>query len=100
MVSTIELWDAIRQMREMSKVGKPFSIEFMGCNYTRSQSTGRHKIECCLLRSATKKEHNQYNDFMLNLLDVESGRARQCWQPLLMFFNNQKIVINEPRSNK
>lgn len=100
MVPTIDLWAAIKQMREMSKVGRPFSIEFMGCNYTKGHSTGRHKIQLCLLRSSTHQKNNQYSDFMLNLLDVETGKARQCWQPLLMFFNDQKIVINEPRSSK
>lgn len=100
MVTTIDLWAAIKQMRDMSKIGKPFSIEFMGCQYTKRQSSGRHKIERCLLRSTTHQQHNRYNDFMLNLLDVETGKARQCWQPLILFFNDQKVVINEPRSSK
>lgn len=98
--STIGLWEAIRQMRAMSKVNRPFSVEFMGCNYSKGRGTGRHRIAKCLLRSATRAESNQYADFMLNLVDVETGRARQCWQLLLMYFNNQKIIIDGPRSDK
>jgi hypothetical protein len=97
---TIDIWEAIRRMREMSKVGQPFSIRFMGCNYTKGQGTGIHQIDRCLLRASTPTRKNQYANYMLNLVDQQTGKARQCWQPLLMYFNNLKIVINGPHANK
>lgn len=87
-------------MRAMSKAGQSFSIQFMGCNYTKDLCTGLHKIERCQLRPSTHREKNRYADFMLNLVDVETGKARQCWQPLLMYFNNLKIVINGPHADQ
>jgi hypothetical protein len=88
---SIDIWEAIRLMREMSKAGASFSLTYMGWSQDRKECSGEHEIKRCRLRASTPIEKNQYADHMLNLLDLDLEKPSHCWKPLLMYFNGKKI---------
>jgi hypothetical protein len=92
MTESINIWDAIRQMRELSKQGGSFSITFMSYSRERRKSDGIIEVTNARLRPQDSPA-GQYSDYMLNYVDIDSGEAYHFWQPCLMYFNNQRITI-------
>ena len=90
-METIQLYDAISEMRKKSKKEEVFSISFMSYSISRNDSHGIRKIDRARLRKSEIK--GQYKDFMLSVLDVETKEPIHIWQPLIMFYNNKKVVL-------
>lgn len=87
------MYSAIDEMRKLTEKGQHFSIAFMSHDETRQKSKGLiEKTKVCL-RKSTSIEQNQYAEFMLNMLDVETNIPFQCWKPCLMYFNGLKIEL-------
>lgn len=92
-MDTIPLYKAIREMREISKDNGMFTIQFMSCNLTAGKSDGPVFIKNARLRSGDTKEHNKNHEFMINLHDVDNNRDLRCYQPTIMYFNHQQVVL-------
>jgi len=90
--NTINIWDAIRQMRELSKQGGSFSITFMSYSRERCKSDGIIEVTNARLRPQDSPA-GEYSDYMLNYVDIDSGEAYHFWQPCLMYFNQQRVTI-------
>jgi len=91
-MSSITLWEAIRQMREISRQKGSFSITFMSYSRQRRTSDGIIQVPEARLRPADNPPQ-QFTDHMLNGYDIHTNEPFHFWQPLLMFFNNQKIQL-------
>ena len=91
MENQIHLWEAIRQMREITAANGCFSIVFMSYDRSRQQSSGVVRVNRARLRPATHKDDNQFADHMLNFLDVDLNLPRRLWQICLMEFNGKRI---------
>lgn len=89
----ISLYAAIAEMRKLTKNRQSFSLVWMGYSHSRGQLTGRKTIAKCLLRKSSTKSQNRFADSMLNLWDAETKENRECWQPLIMYFNNKKVTL-------
>mgnify|MGYP000961140573 CR=1 FL=1 len=92
MTGEIKIWDAIREMRQISAKKGSFSIVFMSYSRTRMKSDGIVEVQNARLR-AQDKPGGVFSDFMLNYIDLDTGEDYHFWQPCLMYFNNQKIVM-------
>ena len=92
MPQSINIWDAIRQMRAISQKKGSFSITFMSYSRERRKSDGIIEISNARLRPQDSPP-GQYSDFMLNYVDIDNGEAYHFWQPCLMYFNNQRIKM-------
>lgn len=86
MQSGISLFQAIEQMRSMSKLSKPFAFTYMSMNESTGLSEGVKQVNRAVLRKAAIG-----NDDYLQYFDLEAQQNRQCHQILLMSFNNQNV---------
>lgn len=89
----INLYTAIKQMRQISSAGGTFSISFR--KYDRQRRTGGDLVRLNAVRlrskaSDTKIEHSSYKLF---LVDTDTGKALNCWQVLVTEFNGIKTYI-------
>lgn len=93
MRNTILIWDAIREMREITGTGGSFSMTFMSYDRGRQRSTGFVSIPRARLRNATPKEENKNAPYMLNFLDIEKNQPKQMYLITMMEFNGKKITV-------
>lgn len=93
MGNTITIWDAIREMREITGTGGSFNMTFMSYDRGRQRSTGVVSVEKARLRNATPKEQNKNAPYMLNFLDVEKNQPKQMYLITMMEFNGKKIIV-------
>ena len=91
---TIELYDAIRQMRILSQQGKPFS--FVHATWDRSTCTtnGIRQVERAHLRPAAKGDVLANADHKIFYFDENLNEPRNCWQMLIMYFNGKRAILN------
>lgn len=91
MEQEMDMWTAIRHMRELTEKGECFSIVYMSIDQQRQKSSGPVRVNRALLRPQTPTNQNKYADHMLNYLDKDLNLPRQFYQPMLMEFNGLKI---------
>lgn len=90
----MRVYEAIEQMRAMSAKGETFSFAFMSFSYTRKKSEGIVHVEHAKLTKQSKKENNRFSNYMLNYMDMDSMETHQCWQPLLLEFNGEPLILD------
>jgi hypothetical protein len=90
----MDIYEAIRKMKDKSERGETFSLSFMSYSYDRNKSEGIVKIEHAKLRKQSKKEDNRFADYMLNLVDMDSLEYRSCWQLLLLELDGNELELN------
>ncbi len=89
----INLYQAVERMKEISKADGTFSIKFR--KYDRQRDTGGDLVhlKAARLRSKASDEKIQHASYKLFMTDTETGRAKVCWQILVVEFNGQKTVL-------
>ncbi len=88
----MELFEAIRRMRELSRQDVPFSFSFMSYNETAQKSEGIIEVRHARLRARAKTVHHRNAEIVEEYLDLDTGQPRHFYQPLLMTFNGQKVA--------
>jgi hypothetical protein len=91
---TIDLFEAIRQMRKLSSEDTPFSLSHSTYNQPEQTSHGMKHIQNCILRTAAKGDDVVNADEKLFYIDLDNKVNRNCWQPLIMYFNGKKCELN------
>jgi hypothetical protein len=91
---TIDLYEAIKQMRQLSQQGKTFSIVHSTLNRERNTCDGLRYVNAAHLRPAAKGDDVINADHKLFYFDEDIQAPRVCWQPLIMFFENKKCILN------
>lgn len=94
MVETIDLYEAIRQMRKLTQQGQSFSFTHATYNRDRQSSDGIRIVQKAILRPAAKGDDVANADYKLFYLDQEINQNRVCWQPLLMYFEDKRVILN------
>lgn len=93
-MESIELWDAISRMHEISVGGNTFSMKFRKWDRQRSHGGELVTINAARLRPKASDEQISHSSHKLFFTDTETGRALNCWQILIMEFNGMKTFIN------
>lgn len=93
MENSINIWDAVQEMRTLTGKGKTFSMVFMSYDQGRRSSKGVEIINRAKLRPGTKNDQNKNADYMLNFVDVDKNLPRQMYQICLMEFNGKRITV-------
>lgn len=90
----IDLFEAIEQMKAISLAGGTFSMKFR--KYNRQTNTGGDlvTINAAKIRPKAHDEKIENASYKLFFTDTETGRALNCWQPLIMEFNGRRTVLN------
>lgn len=91
-MEVINLYDAIKQMRQISAKKGHFSMVFVSYSRSRGISDGFVEVGRARLRPQPDKSI-QYSDYMLNYVDLDTMEERRLWQPLLIYFNGQKVEM-------
>ena len=89
----IDLFTAIALMRDDTKNQKPFDIEFMSYSKSKDQSSGRKRIQNCLLRKGSNTNKVADADIMLNLFDIDTRQNKSCYQIAILKYNNFKVIV-------
>jgi hypothetical protein len=89
----ISLYDAIRQMRILSAEERPFSFAHFTWDDDRQKADGLRVVNRALIRPAAKEDQVRHAQFKLFYTDMDLNQPRNCWQPLLAYFNGQRVKI-------
>lgn len=96
MVETINLWEAIRQIRILSSKGIYFSIVHACYNKERREAKGKRLVRKCILRPSAKGDDVKWANHKLFYTDLNlngENANRNCWQVLILYFNGKKCVL-------
>ena len=91
---TITLYDAIKEMRQLSSADKSFSFSHSTWDQDKQQCNGIRHVNKAILRPAGRNDEIKDADLKLFYKDLDNLENRNCWQPLLMFFNGKKCILN------
>ena len=94
MNETISLFQAIKQMREISAGGGTFAFEHSTWDMDRRKCNGFRQVRNAHLRPSAREDDVRNSDHKLFYLDIDTNQPRNCWQILLLSFNNQRIVVS------
>ena len=90
---TINLYEAIMQMRKLTKADETFSIAFMSCDTSREKSSGLVELTKVKLRSGAADKDYKNSEYMIDYLNVENNIHGRFYEILLMYFNGMKITL-------
>ncbi len=90
----MDVYEAIKRMRELSRQGLSFSFSFMSYSMDKGKSNGITEVRRARLRRQTTEDKNRFAGIMLNYFDLDTNEYGQCYQPLLMEFNGHKLELN------
>lgn len=92
-MAKIELYSAIEEMKRISKSGGTFSMKFRKWNRRTASGGDLAVINKARVRPKASDEEISHSSYKLFFTDVETGRALNCWQPLIMEFNGKETVL-------
>jgi len=91
---TIDLYEAIRQMRKLSSEDKTFSFSHATYNNDTETSDGIRYVKSARLRPSAKGDDLVNTNYKLFYFDEDMKEPRLCWQMLIMFFEDKRVVLN------
>ncbi len=91
---TIDLYEAIRQMRKLTSEGNSFSFVHATLNREMDICEGIRHVQRAHLRPAAKNDDVIYADLKIFYFDEEIEKPRVCWQMLIMFFQDKRVILN------
>jgi hypothetical protein len=89
----MNVFEAITEMRRLSREGGSFSFSFMSYNPTKGTSDGVVYVHRGVLRKRESEDYNRNAELIEAYTDLETGEPRRFYQPLLMTFNGQKLIL-------
>jgi hypothetical protein len=92
--STIDLYRAIEEMKTISLAGGTFSMKFRKWNRQTKKGGDMAIVKAARLRPKASDEKISDSSYKLFFTDTETGKARVCWQPLIMEFNGHQTTLN------
>jgi hypothetical protein len=92
-MSQKSVYQAIDEMRELSKNGDPFSFSFMSYSDTKQTTNGVTLVRRARLK-LTHKEDEYHNAKMIEeYIDLDTMEHRRFYQPALMTFNGNRLTL-------
>jgi len=89
----INLYQAVDQMRKLTTRGETFSMKFRKWDRQRACGGDIAIIPHARLRKKASDEQVASSSHKLYFTDTDTGRARVCWQCLLVEFNGRKVTF-------
>ena len=89
----ISVYQAIQEMKELTKKGKSFTFSHATLNREKHSSDGIRFVKSAKLRPKTANDGIVNSDFKLFYYDEDQQLPRNCWQPLIMTFNGKKVEL-------
>lgn len=92
-ICIMDLFDAIHEMRRLSKEGTSFSFSFMSCNLSKGTSNGIIEVRRAKIIARESSAYHQNADFVERYMDLDTKEPRHFYQILLMTFNGQTVTL-------
>ena len=89
----MNLYDAIKEMRRLSSENKSFGFSFMSYNSTERKSEGVVTVRRARLLKRESDKYHKNADIVEAYIDLDTMECKRFYQPLLMFFNGEKVVL-------
>lgn len=89
----MKLYEAIDEMRRLSKEGIPFSFTYMSYNSTKGTSDGIVHVQQARLIKRESEQFNKFAEDQERYYNLTTGEVRRFWHPLLMFLNGETVKI-------
>ncbi|MGM9817175.1 MAG: hypothetical protein ACI304_09015 [Lepagella sp.] len=90
----IDLYKAIEEMKRISESGGTFSMKFRKWNRALLKGGDMVVIRAARLRPKASDTDVENSSYKLFFTDTDTGRALNCWQPLIMEFNGIPTHLN------
>lgn len=81
------IYEAIAEMRRLTKLGKSFSFTFMSYAHSRGTSTGIVEVQNARLRNRGMEKYNQFAELQEEYINTSTGEPRRFWHCCLLSFN-------------
>lgn len=91
--ASVNLYDAIHEMRRLTREGVPFSFTYMSYNQAKGTSEGIVHVRSAKLRKRESREFNRNAEDQEAYLNLDTNEPRRFWHPLLMEFNGEKVTL-------
>lgn len=91
---TIDLYEAVAEMKRISSTGGTFSLTFRKWNRATRRGGATVSVRAARIRPKASDERIENASHKLFFTDTETGQARVCWQPLVTEFNGCRTVLN------
>lgn len=89
----MQIYQAIAEMESLTKQDKHFSFSFYKYNRQTKEGGDLARISRAKLRPKTSDNKRENSSYKLFFVDVDTGLARECWQPLIVEFNGIKCTL-------
>ena len=83
----MNIYEAIKQMHELTRAGRSFSFSFMTYSYDKNKSNGTRCVQHAMLLPSHARDSNKFAEFMLRYRDMDTYEEKHFWYPLLLEFN-------------
>lgn len=87
------IYDALRQMRQLTNEGKSFAFSFVSFDETRHKTSGIIDVTRARLRKRGSKKYNRNTEMQEEYLNLDTNEPRRFWHCNLLTFNGQKLTI-------
>lgn len=86
----MDVYEALKEMRALSRDNIPFSISFITYNGTNDCSDGLRIVNRCILRKGLSIDKSDKARVLISYTDLENNKeVNRCFYlPLLIGFNN------------
>ena len=91
--SKMNLFTALKTMRQLSDQGTPFSFTFMSYSRSRQECHGIVEVTRAKLKPRAKATKYQNHEIIEEYLDLSTGEAKKFYQPTLMTFNGHRLTL-------
>lgn len=87
------IYEAIAEMRKISKSKGTFSFTFMSYSSSRDETQGIIEVTKARLRKRGSADHNQFAELQEYYVDVNTGEPRRFWHCCLLSLNGQSLTF-------
>jgi hypothetical protein len=92
-MQTINLYKAIDEAKAISRAGGTFAMKFRKWNRSTAKGGDLVTVNAARIRPKAADETIENASHKLFFTDTETGKAKNCWQPLIVEFNGMKTVM-------
>lgn len=92
-MSTLSVYEAIKEMRRLSDLRKPFTFTFMSWSETDQSTHGIVEVRQGRLVPKSRQKEFTNSEYLEPYIDLDTMEYKRFYHPLLMTFNGRKLQL-------
>lgn len=88
---TVNIYEAVERMREVSQGGGTFALKFRKWDRQRKRGGDVVTLKLARLRRKASDEKIEHSSHKVFITDTATGRALVCWMCLIVEFNGRRV---------